>query len=348
MPDDIIEDEEIAEQEEAVDDDSTDGFDSFDKSELKGEDAEPDEEHEEGEEPSEAVKEAEPPEDDVDARLEKRAKEIGTAARPESPPAAAATQPGSDSGPPPPAAGPVAPPLSRMDKERVQEYLSALGDDELPEGEIVIGDTVVNLREYQEQFPDEFNAVKVLSAAISRKETSKLADRVKSAEDMNQQLIAREINRVYSQPAFAGWIDGQPDEVKNAAKSNDPHAHFAVIDRFNAQQAFGSVVEARYKGYVNIVKSKEFKAWFPSQGDTIKALFGSMDPNDGILVLDAYSRDVARGKAKAHDAKVSGKKARTDSIHKGTMRARKTVTPLANVDKNDEQAGFELFKPDES
>ena len=190
--------------------------------------------------------------------------------------------------------------------------------------------------------------MKVMAAAIAQKATAELRAQVEAGNVVNNQLLGRHINSVYRKPEFQGWIKTQSESVQADVRSNDPNVHFKVIDSFESQQDYNTAIFGRYENASETVKSKEFVEWFEKKDKTIQALFWSPNPTDGILVLDAYSRDIGKAEAGEHDKKLSDKKKVVDDIHKGTIRAKKVTTPGSpQIDMNDEQAGFDSFKEDD-
>lgn len=235
------------------------------------------------------VKELEPPEDEPPEKEEE----------PEKP-----ETPAKEKEPPPPKKE-LSSKLGRLTKEQIADHLRTIPDDILPEETIIIGDTEINLKEFADEFPEQFAAVKVLSGVIA------------------QQVIDK---------ALAGQ---KPDEaIQKRLDDQDALLHsFFWWDAVTEKHADAKQVKA----------DKKFQTWFDDQPDNIKR-FGAEEasPGDAILLLDFYKEDIAKKGVKKHDDTARDKKKRTDDLHKGTMRT-KTDTSATDgeVDMDDDEAGFE-------
>lgn len=195
---------------------------------------------------------------------------------------------------PPPVSRQEPPPQDkpqRMTKEVVARLLKSIDLDELPEGEVIIGDTAVNLRELAEYDPEEFAAKVVLSGAIAEKTIGSLL--------RSGQLVTR------------SQIEGILD---------------ALGERLDGQAYWLEMLQA-HPDALDIKDSEDFKKWISEQDKGMKALAASVEPKDGILLVDYYKE--ATGKASRKQTVASSRSRRTRSADK-------------DLDMDDEQAGWDL------
>jgi hypothetical protein len=178
-----------------------------------------------------------------------------------------------------------APSSSPLTKEKIAEYLAAIPDDVLPEGEIIIGDETINLREFKNDWPDQFNVLKVMAGMIAEQNTGAA---MKGAQE--------------------GAVDA--DEVSK------------LKQRINNLEYFGAIARGGHPDVETIAASKEFYEWRDNVASrSLRYLAMHMrTPEDGIAIMDAYKEYVADGKAKEHDDEAAEKKKETDDLHKGTVR----------------------------
>lgn len=318
MPDDSAAiEEEVAEQPPVIEDDFAQGFD--DEPEDNGGDALPDKKdkgdgaskdkddtdaakHAEKKE----VKETPPAEKTAKERIEERLKDVKEVEEKEpevtpkaDPPAAKPSSPLS-AGKTPLKEQP--PPSGALTKEQIAEYLSSVEVEELPDGQVIIGNETVDLREYARAFPDEFNAIKVIASTIAQK--------------MIQPILAKG-----ESPEVQKTIDGMKQTI--------------------GQLMFDVAVNEAYPGWRKTVATDDFKTWLSEQGKKVQFLASSLDSGDGILVLDYFHEDMSKKKVKEFDDKNRKKKEEVDDIHKNTMRQKKTPpAPALKNEIDDFVAGF--------
>jgi hypothetical protein len=166
----------------------------------------------------------------------------------------------------------------RMTKEAVARLLKSIDLDELPEGEVIIGDTAVNLRELAEYDPEEFAAKVVLSGAIAEKTIGSLL--------RSGQLATR------------SQIEGILD---------------AVGERLDGQAYWLEMLQV-HPDALDIKASKDFKDWINKQDKGMRLLAASGEPRDGIKLVDYYKE--ATGKAKRKTTAAPSRKRRTRSADK--------------------------------
>jgi len=207
-----------------------------------------------------------------------------------------------EKGPPPPDKAPAA---SRLSKEVLGEYLGSLSENDLPE-EVVFGDTTIDLKDYAQTYPDEFNAIKAIGGTIAQGIVNKALEggQIVKADDVNEKFDAMELKI--------------------------------------AQLEFDTDVTEVHSDYKQIKKSDEFIGWVNKQSAKIKAMAKASTPEDGIMILNYYKEDVAKASVKKFDDKKSKEKARHDNLHKSTMRSKDKPVPPADfeVDENDAEGAF--------
>lgn len=172
-------------------------------------------------------------------------------------------------------------------KEQMGDYLGNLSDDELP-GEITIGNQTVNLKEYAEQYPEEFGAIKVVAGAIAEKMV---------------------IKAIKEQPKAADNTDTIKDLQKNIAQLSFDNAVARAVDDE------GNLKHPDYHKIVYGSGKADFRAWIKTQSKKIQRMMKASTPDDGVLLLEYYKEATAKGKVKAFDKKAAEKKKKSDDIH---------------------------------
>lgn len=309
MPDDL----EIAEQEQEETENLE--FDAF-KAEAEGKEH-PEEvveevvektDPEKAEKPEEK-KEEEEPETTAKDRIEARAKELEEIASPaakDSPPSEAVAEPGGDSRLPPPASVPSVPGERKLTKETIAGYLSSVPDDQIPDGPLIIGDHEINLKEFAEDFPDQWAAVKVLANVIA-KETVESA--LKDSGFASQDSMQKRMAEYETSLAVEAWW--------NEVRDTHPDAK-------------------------RVSKSKDFTKWLDEQPEMVQRMAGpDAGPSDAILVLDYYKEGQAKAKTKDHDDKQAKAKKAKDELHGSTIREKPSQASQKEQEEIDENAAFE-------
>ena len=175
----------------------------------------------------------------------------------------------------------------RMTKEAVARLLKRIDLDELPEGEVIIGDTYVNLRELAEDDPETFASTIALSGAIAEKTIGELLQ--------GGQLVSRE-------------------------------QLSSVVGEVNEQllgQAYWIEMLQAHPDALDIKASEDFKKWIREQDKGMQTLAASVEPKDGIKLVNYYKE--ATGKASRKTTHAASRKRRARS-----------------ADKDEEQAGWDL------
>ena len=194
---------------------------------------------------------------------------------------------------------------SSITKEKVREYLDIIPDDDLP-GEIILGDDTIDIKGLKEDFPEDYSAIKVLSAVM--------ADKI--------------VQKRISEGEFV--------------KAGDIDKKVAPLEERMTRLSFWDEVRDAHADAKTIVKTKEFSEWIEKQPKSIQALGGTWDAQDAISVIDFYKEAQAKKTAKEHDDKQREEKKKKDGLHSAGMRSKPgTQKTDAKNDMSDEEAGFD-------
>jgi len=206
-----------------------------------------------------------------------------------------------------PAPAPPAKPSAEkveLTKEQMAGYLEAFPVDALPD-EIYIGNRVINLKDLAEKDEDIFNAIAVMSGTMSQK------------------MVAQQLKE-------AGFVSRE-----------DHQKAIGEIQQQLEIDWYWREVERQHPDAWKIDQTPEFREWLNGQPMRIKRLAVDPDPENGILVLDAYKETIAKKKAAEHDDAAGASKKRKDDLHKGTLRTKKSVAGKTKPgDMDDEEAGW--------
>jgi len=330
MPEDVIVEEEISEQTEDVDGEA--GFDNFVSDEEKemeesapnekGTDDEPEtkvdaddkvekDKSVDQETKSEEVQKKEPdekllPQDVIDNIIKDREIKEGVPTDGTPPPSDSEQE---ERKPPEDA------PPAKLTKESISEYLKSIDNNELP-GEVIIGDNVINLKEFANDYPDEFNTTKILSSVIAQQTINDLIEKgviiTKDAAGSFQNDTIKVVGELQQEIAdLKFW--GEVYDVHSDAKkiNNDP--------------AFKD-------------------AWLGKQSKAIQALAKSIQtPQDAIAILDLYKSDIAKSNVAEFDEKATNKKKTEVDLHKGTMRGKTTASQSDGIQPDDDEKAFDSY-----
>jgi hypothetical protein len=194
---------------------------------------------------------------------------------------------------------------SSITKEKVREYLDIIPDDDLP-GEIILGDDTIDIKGLKEDFPEDYSAIKVLSAVM--------ADKI--------------VQKRISEGEFV--------------KAGDIDKKVAPLEERMTRLSFWDEVRDAHADAKTIAKTKEFSEWIEKQPKSIQALGGTWDAQDAISVIDFYKEAQAKKTAKEHDDKQREEKKKKDGLHSAGMRSKPgTQKTDAKNDMSDEEAGFD-------
>ena len=194
---------------------------------------------------------------------------------------------------------------SPITKEKVREYLDIIPDDDLP-GEIILGDDTIDIKGLKEDFPEDYNAIKVLSAVM--------ADKI--------------VQKRISEGEFV--------------KAEDIDKKVAPLEERMTRLSFWDEVRDAHADAKTIAKTKEFAEWIEKQPKSIQALSCTWDAQDAIAVIDFYKEAQAKKMAKEHDDKQREEKKKKDRLYSAGMRSKPSTQKTdAKNDMNDEEAGFD-------
>lgn len=275
--------DEVTEEEEAqasfLEDEDEETKDG-EKEEESG-DSEDEKKSEEDEEEEEQEEEEEKDEDepsDTKKRLDERLKEVEDEEKPEEEEPPAKDEEKSSD-------------VTVFTKEQVSDHLGILRDGELP-GEIIIGDQTINLKEYAKNFPDEFAGIKVTAAVIAQRIAEKALEGkgFLTSEDIDDKI--NEQNVKIAQMSFDTQV----------AQTLDDDGNLKHPDYYNI--VYGAGKEA-------------FHEWV-NQSKKYQKMANSLNPDDGVLLLDYYKEDTAKTKSSAAKAKAKEKKKKHDAINDET------------------------------
>ena len=192
--------------------------------------------------------------------------------------------------------------IKTLTKEEVVESLNLFSDAELPE-EMLIGNTTVRLKDYAEQFPDEFAVMKVTARVIAQKMMDKALSTFKPA-DVDSKFL--DVEYRINQLSFDTQV----------AQARDDAGDLRHPDYFTITRGAGM---------------KDFHEWVKAQPPKVQKLASSMDWKDGVLILDNYKEATAKKQVGEFDEKARKKKKEIDSIHSTTTRSDKSISGKTKV-----------------
>lgn len=211
-----------------------------------------------------------------------------------------------------------------LTKEKVSELLKVVADTDLP-GEMIIGDLTVNLKEYAEEFPEDFNAIKIISSTIAEKIVNKALAGFKVDPGVKPKDINNEIGGV---------------KVQLAQLSYESHVARATDDEGNLKHPdFYDIVYGK--------KQDDFRDWLKEQPKKTQKLATSLNPADGILMLDFYKEHLAKKKVKAHDEKTGKQKQEYDDIHKSGKNLKTGKRPAEDEDQDPNDIAKQAFEEED-
>lgn len=197
-------------------------------------------------------------------------------------------------------------------KEKVSEYLKSISSDDLP-GEVVIGDTVIDLKKYAEEFPDDYNASKVIASALIEKAFGRIEDLIG--------VKISEIDRDFAKPEDLAQISQSVNQMSfetKVSRATDENGDLKHPDFYNIVYGAGM---------------KDFHEWVEKQSKKIQTLARSLDPDDSVLLLDYYKENTAKNKTNNSKAKQRKEKDKYDALHEDT--SSRTVNKRPRADNSD-------------
>lgn len=200
---------------------------------------------------------------------------------------------------------------SALTKERISDYLNSVSLDEIPKGEIIIGNKSVNLHEMADIDPDQFNAVLVLSSIVAEKKIDEI---------------------------ISSHFPDITKEIDTLKTSND-------------QLRFEIGVSRVHPDWENVVGSSEWSEWFSKQTPQMQSLSSSIDVKDGVELINCFKNEVkkeeqeakkeaVKEKAQGIDSKRKKSKANFDSVHKSTVRKKSAKVQSAMSPEEEEMEAF--------
>lgn len=212
------------------------------------------------------------------------------------------------SDPQPPAAPAAEPEKKAPAPKPMEDFSNLISIDDLPDDEIKVGDVSVNLKEYKNDYPEDFAAIMAVGSMLAKT------------------IVEKQL---------------QSGEFVKADKISDLHDEIQDI-------RFWDQISEKHSDARKINKDPDFLNWLDNQDEPLKRLARGMEsPEDGILILDFYKKSKAKKKASDFDSKGREKKKKTDDLHKGTMRNKATVNVSDDVDINDAEAAFNEDEEDD-
>jgi len=206
---------------------------------------------------------------------------------------------------------------SKMTKELLAERLKLISGDDLP-GEIIIGDETINLKQYAEDYAEDYAAIRVLSSLTAEKMIEKALGNLSFAksEDIDTKIGNLELR--VTQLSFDNAVVQAIDE-----EGNLKHPDYFTITRGSGM--------------------KDFHAWVKEQSPKIQKLANSLEPEDGILILDYYKENTAKERTAELDKKTKDKKKEYDDIYRGKKSVKKDRTESGQGQKSDNEEAEESF-----
>jgi len=210
---------------------------------------------------------------------------------------------------------------AKLNKELLAERLSLISKDDLP-GEVIIGDETVNLKQYAEDYPDDFAAIRVLSSLVAEKMINKTVEGIEIPDTGKVTERVDNLEAGLAQLSFDNGVMRAKDDEGNLKHSD----YYDIV--------YGSGM-------------KDFHAWIKEQSPKVQKLASSLNPEDGILVLDYYKENIARRKTTEHDKKTKDKKREYDDIYKSEKTMRKNQPESSIGGKSPDKEAEEAFEEED-
>ncbi|RYZ84718.1 MAG: hypothetical protein EOP06_17585 [Proteobacteria bacterium] len=87
-------------------------------------------------------------------------------------------------------------------------------------------------------------------------------------------------------PVFKTWLKSQPSDTRKLAASDNPDDAVMLLTRYKV-----SMVEIVHPGWITLVRSTAFIAWLKSQPANTRALGASNDPQDAVMLINAFKKE---------------------------------------------------------
>jgi hypothetical protein len=205
----------------------------------------------------------------------------------------------------------------KLTEELISERLKLISSDDLP-GQIIIGDETIDLKRYAEDYPDDYAAIRVLSSLTAEKMIEKALDGISFAKPGEADTKIESLELKVNQLSFDNTILRATDK-----EGNVKHPDALTI-------IYGEGM-------------KDFHKWIKEQSPKMQKLANSLEPEDGILILDYYKEDTAKKKTPEHDKKTKNKKKEHDENYKSEKSLKKNQQESSPGDKSADEEAEESF-----
>jgi len=249
-------------------------------------------------------------------------------------------------GPPPP---PDSPRRIKLTKEDIARHLGALDLDALP-GEVIVGNETVDLKKYRSEFPEDFNNLMVMAAAIAEGMGGKGKADDSGMTASEKRMLAtenRQLDRSFRSSSFKTFLDQMPPDARNFAKSESIEERRAVQDAYDGYMDYWNTVAEIHEDGMEITMTPGFTAWLGEQPAKVQRAANSGGSDMGIKIIDAYKESIAKSRVSAHDKKAADAKQRKDDILSDTTRNKTSPRKTSGKDPNDMSAGFDEYTDDD-
>jgi len=165
---------------------------------------------------------------------------------------------------------------------------------------IAVDGREIPLTEFAEQYPEVAQASLVIGREVAK---NMLGEAVKAGEILTKESVAGLQAKVENMEFWQGVSESHSDARK-------------------------------------VTGSKEFWDWMEKQAPGIQNLGESLNPADGVAVLDAYKESLAKLSKVETDKVATETKRGRDDLHKGTLREKRTAEGSGKGKEDDFDSGF--------
>ncbi len=186
----------------------------------------------------------------------------------------------------------------KLTKEQIGNFLQSLPDEDIPDGEFIIGNETVNLKQLKEDFPEHWSSIKIASNIVANKALEQ----------------AIESGKIYTAESVTKMIEERDSKINSDIKRVE-----------NAMLLVNVATQTNHKDVFEIVNDKGFHEWAQKSPKPVQMLYYSPVVEDATLVLDLYKEHIAKGRAQAFDDKQRDAKNKHDDIHKHVTTEKKEI-----------------------
>ncbi|OGW44458.1 MAG: hypothetical protein A2Y66_01825 [Nitrospirae bacterium RBG_13_41_22] len=211
-------------------------------------------------------------------------------------------------------------------KEDIARRISLISKDDLPEN-IIIGDNEINLREFAEDEPENYNAIKIISSAIAEKIVNETVNELQNQLQKNMNFVT-------------------PDKFEETIMKVGGSVQQISFD-LNIAQATTEDGEIKYPTYFR--DRQEIKKWAEEKGkENPKAikLLGSWNPDDAMTALDWYYEEKAGKSAQKHKDEKKKEKDKYDALNSDTSGKHNMIRDKKEGTRNPKQEAKAAFDED--